>query len=609
MAYYRRRAAGGCGLVVMGELCIHPGDIPWETVIRAYEPEIVPAYRRLTQAVHETGAMVFAQLNHHGFQSSGAVSRHDVWGPSAVADIAFGETGKAMEPEDMETVSAAFAHAGGLAREGGVDGVEIDMGAESLLRQFLSPISNHRHDAYGGSLENRMRYPLEVLKAVRQGVGPDFTMGVRLCVDEQFWGGITPEEAVQLAAAFETSGPVDFINVTLGTYYNLHLNMASMHTAEGFALGLAEQVKGAVSIPVIAAHQISTPRMADEILDKGWADAAGMVRPLISDPDLPRKAMEGRPEDIRYCLRDNQGCIGRINRSRTLSCTLNPSVGYERQSRTQNQRSQVPKRVIVVGGGPAGLEAARVARERGHEVILYEKESELGGQIRLAKMGAGRERLGEVIRYQIHTLEALRVLIKTEAAMTAQALLQEAPDAVIVATGSRPRSRPVPGEYGPPGVLNVWQVLKGQYPVGENILFVDENGGHRAAATVQWLADQGKRVDMITSGPFIGIELAPIGDLYLSRQRLLQKGVTFISDVRIHEIVDQRVRGRNTYTHKPLVYEGYDTIVLDMGNQVEDRLYKQLKGRVKELYRAGDCVAPRSIGVAVFEGYQAGARL
>ena len=609
VAYYRRRAQGGCGLIIVGDLSIHSNDRPWGAMIEAYDPGVVQDYQRLTGAVHEFGCPIFAQLNHHGFQSSGAITRHAVLGPSALSDIAFGETAKPMEAEDMRVVIKAFSRAAVLARDGGFDGIEIDMGPESLLRQFLSPLSNLRQDEYGGIPENRMRLPLEVIDGVRESVGEDFTVGIRLCADEKFWGAITTDESRQFAQKFETTGKVDFVNVAVGTYYNLHLLMASMHTPSGFTLETAEQIKEVVDIPIIGSHQIDTPQMADDIVSNGQADAVGFIRNLICDPDLPKKALEGRIDDIRYCVRDNQGCIGRINQSKSLSCIQNPSVGYEDLGPKGSNQSTIPKRVMVVGAGPAGLEAARAAREKGHDVTVYEKTEVVGGQINLAVKGTGREGMSEIIRYLTHVLKRLQVPIVTNVEVTKKIVLEKNPDAVIVTTGSRPKIKPVPGEYGPPLVLNVWEVIEGQFPVGEKVLFIDENSGHHATATVELLADRGKKVDMVTSDLFIGIELAPLGDLYLTRQRLLQKGVTFTTDVVIDEIDGSKVKARDIYTNEPILFEGYDTIVLDMGNMVDDLLYHQLKGEIKELFRAGDCVAPRGIDMAVLEGRRLGERL
>ena len=349
VAYYRCRAQGGCGVIIMGDLSIHPNDRPWDAMIEAYDPEVVQDYQRLTGAVHEFESPIFAQLNHYGFQSSGAITRHAVWGPSALSDIAFGETAKPMEAEDMSVVIKAFSRAAVLVRDGGFDGIEIDMGPESLLRQFLSPLSNLRQDEYGGALENRMRLPLEVIDGVRKSVGEDFTVGIRLCADEKFWGAITTDESRQFAQKFESTGKVDFVNVAVGTYYNLHLFMASMHTPSGFTIETAEQINEVVDIPVIGSHQIDTPQMADDIVSKGQADAVGFIRNLICDPDLPKKALEGEIDDIRYCIRDNQGCIGRINQSKSLSCIQNPSVGYEDFGPEDSNQLTIPKRVMVVG--------------------------------------------------------------------------------------------------------------------------------------------------------------------------------------------------------------------------------------------------------------------
>jgi mycofactocin system FadH/OYE family oxidoreductase 2 len=614
IAYYRRRAQGGCGLIILGELAIHAGDRPWEAMIKAYKPDVVDDYRRLTAAVHEFDTRIFAQLNHHGFQSSGAITREAVWGPSAVADIVFGETCKPMEPEDMTAILDAYSQAAVRIKQGGFDGLEIDMGPESLLRQFLSPISNHRGDEYGGSLENRMRFPLKIVETVREAVGNDFTIGVCLCADEKFWGGITPEDSVPMAQALEATGAVDFINVAVGTYYNLHLTMPSMHIPFGFTIDVAEQIKNGVGIPVMIGYQIGFPTKAERLIADGKADMVGYVRALISDPDMVKKTREGRVADIRYCVKDNKGCIGRINQSKALGCIQNPQVGYELLT---GDPSRLPirqkKKVIVVGAGPSGMEAARVACERGHDVTLYEKADTVGGQIKLIGMRPGRGAMQGVIRYLKHMLTECGVPIQTGVTATPELILEQTPDAVVVATGSIPVPNPFPGDYGPPAVLNGWDVIQGTHPVGEKVLFVDEDGGHHAMATAELLAEQGKQVDLVTSDLFIGIELAPRGELYLGRQRLLQKGVTFRTDLDILEIDSRdgglRVKARDIYTNESILFEDYDTVVLDVGNTVADDLYHQLKGQVNEVYRTGDCVAPRGIDMAILEGRQVGEQL
>ena len=610
IAYYARRAKGKCGLIIIGEFSIHPADQPWESMIETYHQDALEDFRRFTDAIHKHDTKVFAQLNHHGFQSSGAITRKTVWGPSAISDIVFNETAKPMEPEDFKILIDTFSKSARIIQKGGFDGIEIDMGPESLLRQFLSPLSNFRDDEYGGDLENRMRLPIQILSAVREETDSDFTIGVRLCVDEKFWGAITPEESQHYVAQFTEQELTDFINVSVGTYYNLHLFMASMHTPLGFTTDAAANVKKNTDVPVLVSHQIGSPRMADEILEKGQADAIGMIRNLICDPDMPLKALEGRDEDIRYCVRDNKGCIGRVNRLRKIGCIQNPEVGNESsKSESLIIKPSPKKKVMVIGGGPAGLEAARAAREKGHRVTIYEKEAKPGGQINLIIKRPKRKVMTAIKDHLEHELMKLQVPIITETEVTTESVAHENPDVVIVATGSFPIDKPIPGVYGPPRVLNVREVLNGDFPIGDKVLFIDENGGHHAASTVEFLADQGKQVHMITSDLFIGIDLAPIGDLSMTRQRLLQKGVVFETDLIINEIQEDRVMVRDIYTNTSRQLHGYDTIILDMGNRAKDALYRRLKGHVKELYRVGDCVAPRGIDTAFIEGRKVGERI
>ncbi|MCF8026548.1 MAG: FAD-dependent oxidoreductase [Desulfobacteraceae bacterium] len=610
IAYYRRRAAGGCGMLTVGEISIDKGDRPSEFMIESYRAGAAKDLQKLTRDVHKYETPVFAQLNHHGFQSSGAITRQAVLGPSAVADIVYGEAAKAMEPEDMADVGAAFARAAAVMRESGFDGIEIDMGPRSLLRQFLSLISNHRQDEYGDSMENRMRFPLEILNRVRESIGADFTVGIRLCVDEQFYGGITPQDAQQFARGFERSGAVDFIETYVGTYYNLQLVRASMHIPLGGIADATAQIKEAVSLPVLTGHQIVSFELARSMVAEKKADAVGFVRPLICDPDMPNKAGGKIDGPIRYCVRDNKGCIGRVNQGKTISCIQNPEVGYETLEPVDLPGSaSIPKQVMVVGAGPAGLEAARAAAVRGHKVTVYEKADITGGQTNLHQIAAGRQPIIQVTRYLEQVLDDLGVSVVTNTEVTPGILSDKPVDAVVIATGSRPDEKPYPGDYGPPSAVTVWNVLNADYPIGEKVLVIDEMGSHFSTATAEFLADQGKTVDLLSPDLFVGMELASVGDLYFSRQRLLQKGVTFMPDITVDKIRGTGVKARNIYSNIQIDLKGYDTIVLAAGNLAEDNLYKQLKGKVNEIYRVGDCVAPRGIDMAVFEGRKVGGRL
>jgi NADPH-dependent glutamate synthase beta subunit-like oxidoreductase len=321
---------------------------------------------------------------------------------------------------------------------------------------------------------------------------------------------------------------------------------------------------------------------------------------------MANKAKEGRLEEIRYCVADNQGCYGRVGLNKDIGCIQNPNIGYEKEQGAKSIRpAPVKKRVLIVGGGPGGLRVAEIAAKRGHKVTLYEKKDKLGGQVNIAALGAGREELKAIIRNAENQLKLLPVEIVLNKEVTADFIIKQNPDVVIIATGATPKPCPLPGGDGP-NIYNVWQVLTGEVETGKKVLFIDNDGHHQAAATIEFLADRSKKVHIVTNSPAIGSELGPSQDAYLSHQRLAQKGVTFTTDFAVVEIQGTAVKGLNYYSNEWFTFTDYDTVVYAMGSRAEDGLYKALKGKVKELYRIGDCVAPRKIDMAILEGEKVG---
>lgn len=606
--YYKERAKGGVGLITTEELSVHPSDHPYEKLVDAFEPHVIPGYKKLTRAIHEYDTKIFAQLNHNGMQADGKNSRMPVWGPSAAEDPLFRETCKEMEIEDIQECVAYYARCAIYAVEGGFDGIELQLGHSSLIRQFLSPATNFREDEYGGSLENRLRFCIEVVDAIRKAIGRDFTLGIRLNADEMHpHGGLTLEDNKKIAAHLDATGQLDFMDLSLGTFYNLYLVEGSMHTPFAYTVPLAAAIRSVVNIPVYCTNRINDPHLAENILANGHADMIGMVRALICDPELPNKAREGKGEDIRYCIACNQGCIGRMGLGFSLGCVQNPAVGFEDTLGIGTLKpASAQKKVVVVGAGPGGLEAARVAATRKHKVVLFEKEDKVGGQNLIAGKPAGRAEITGVNRWLNSQVAKLDVDLRLGVEADEEKILKEKPDVVIVATGSVPKEKPFGGDYSFPDVVNTQQVLRDEVQTGEKVLLIDLDGHHQATGTAELLADRGKKVHMVTPSLFVGSKLGPLQDLYLARQRLAMKGVTFTPDIAVLEIQGKVAKGLNVYSNKLIDFEGYDTIVLAAGNRSNDSLYFALKGKVKELYRVGDCVAPRKVDMAVHEGHMVG---
>ncbi len=350
--YYAARAAGGVGLIITEEHSTHPTDWPYEKLIHGFHREVIPGYQKMTAAAHDYGVPIFAQLNHNGGQASSMFSRLPVWAPSPVPDPMFREVPKAVERHEIAQIVAGYGQVAGHCMEGGFDGIELQCSHSSIVRGFLSPATNTRTDAYGGSLPGRARILLEIIDAVREAIGPDRALGVRICGDELIEGGSTLAEAVEVAKMVEATGQVDYINTSIGVATaTLFMIEASMSIPPGYALFISNAMRRAVRLPVIGVGRIKDPVQAERALAEGHCDLVGVVRGQIADPDFAAKARSGHATEIRTCLSCNQECVGRMGLNRWLGCIENPRTGREAVPIGPPRRRG--RRVIVVGGGPA----------------------------------------------------------------------------------------------------------------------------------------------------------------------------------------------------------------------------------------------------------------
>ena len=618
VAYYRERAIGGTGLIGMAFPQIHPTsqDVPGEP--HAYDPAIVPGLRRISDAVHEHGARIVMQLGHGGRQGSSTFTEQALWGPSNIPCPFNLEMPKEMEPEDIDEIVAAHALGARHAKEGGMDGVEIHSGYGGyLLASFLSPFSNFRDDEYGGSLENRVRILLRVIESVRDEVGPDYLLGINLQGHDFSPGGLEARDAEQIAKTIERTGGVDYICVKAATYFEANQNVPDMQHPKLIWASLAEAVKQAVSIPVIAVGRINEPADAVSVLVNGQADLVAMTRQQIADPETVNKMREGRLDDIRRCIGCNQGCIDRLFKMTNATCVHNPAAGYELELGigTLKQAAR-PKRVVVVGAGPAGLKAAEIAARAGHDVTLIERRDRVGGQLRLAASVDGREEIGGVTTYLETQVNKLGVDVRCGWAPTAEEVRALDPDHVIVATGSAPGPDIIGniarGQLETPGldrehVVNVWDVLEHDAHVGHTVVVADDGEGTwKAISLALQLSERGHDVHLVTPLPYVGAKLGPFTQNKLV-PRIFASTITPHPFASIASVSDTSVALTERGIERTI--DDVDTVVLAGWHRPVNDLYFAVKRMGIPVQRVGDAIACRTMLEAVHEGERAARRV
>ena len=596
VAYYQARAEGGAGIIVTETASVDPSDWPYERAPMAWE--CGSGWEAVAAACQPRGTLVLASLGHTGGQGSSAYSQSVMWAPSPVADAVNREMPAAMGQAEIDQLTAGFTESAQLAVASGLDGIEIEAGYSSLLRQFHSGLTNLRTDAYGA---DKLRLTREVIGAIRAAIGPDRVLSLRLCCDELApWAGITPDHATEHVAAL--ADLVDLLVVVRGGPFSASAYRPDGHTDAMFNLALCQHIRAAAGgrVPVALQGSVVDPTAAQAAIDDGVADLVEMTRAQIADPHLVALVRRGEADRIRPCILCNQACHVRDNRNPIVSCIGEPRSGHEMEEPTVESTAAVSRRVLVVGGGVAGLECARVLAGRGHQVRLVERDDQLGGTTRTSAIGPGRKRLAALPAWLASECSRLGVTIELgiEVAPADLDAAVAAGEDVVLATGSRaqPFDLPVDSDTA---VIDVHAALIGGadgIPPGPVVVH-DPVGGPIGVGAAEWLAGLGRQVSIVTPDPVAGTQLSLTGDLADANTRLARAGVrrelrAILRGARSgHALVDDVWTGERRQIAC--------AVLIDCRHRLpEESAYLARPGTP----RAGDCVAPRTVLEAVLEG-------
>lgn len=593
------KAAGGVGLIITEATYVDPLGKGRVKELGIYDDKLIPGFAKLARAVQEQGARIGLELVYGGRQSHSNVTGVQAHGPSPVTCQlpGYGELPRSLSYDEIQVLVHKFAEAARRTQKAGLDMVELHCAHGYLISQFMSPFANKREDEYGGTFEKRMRFPLEIIAAVRKAVGPDFPLATRLSGDEYITGGLNNDDYLIIARMFEEAG-VDLIDVSAGLYETAFSIVPPMGVRLGCNVHLAERIKREVTIPVSIAGRINDAVFADSILKEGKSDFISMARALHADPNFPRLSQEGRFDEICMCLGCNQGCIDTLGSMVPVYCVINPKVGRERDLGLKPAEKK--KKVVVIGGGPGGMSAARVAALRGHQVALYEKGPELGGQVRWARRAYKRGELEQCSRYLSAEIRRAGVEIHLDSPMDAEKIYALKPDVVIMATGAKPYRPFIPGIENK-HVCTYLDMLDGSVQPGKKVLIL---GGKLIGAQIAHLvSSNGGRAILTEPTPEIGSDAGGRTKWVLMREVNEDPDIDIRTSTSVEKISADSAILQHGGEYEEI--RDIDNVVICLGAAPENELADQLKweDKLPEIYTIGDCLLPRKLTEAIYEGY------
>jgi 2,4-dienoyl-CoA reductase-like NADH-dependent reductase (Old Yellow Enzyme family)/thioredoxin reductase len=605
--YYEERAKGGVALIIGEASCVsYPVGLATAHQIGIYDDRQIPGLKELVDVVHKNNCKFAFQLHHAGHRATRSLTGYQAVSASEIADEGRwaqwigGEPPRALTVSEIEQLVAAYAAAAVRAKTAGADAVQLHGAHGYLILNFLSPLYNRRTDKYGGDIKGRTRFAQEIVQLVRQKVGKDFPILFRISGEEGVEGGLRLEEATVICSILEEAG-VDSFDVTSGSHDCFQEVVPPLDFPSGWRVYMAEAIKQVVRVPVMTTGRIQSPELAESILREGRADLIGLGRSLISDPEFPQKIAQGKANEIRRCIACNQGCIARLRTldlegSSLMTCLQNPLVGHEKDFALRP--AKVKKRVAVIGGGVAGMEAAVIAASRGHLVTLFEKESILGGQMILAAIPPHKEEINNITRYFENQLPKLGVKVELGKKATPEIVERLKPDVVILAAGGIPFVPPIDGARGR-NVVQAWDVLKGK-ETGDKVVIV---GGNMVGCdTADFLAAKGKKVTIVTRFPAIAQDME-----FVRRGMLLDRFAKYPIEIRTN------VGRREIVSDGVIIGDGEkvvaDIVILAQGVVANRELEWALLGKPWALYCVGDCDIPGNIMTAIHRAFQVARQL